>query len=110
VPTTDRVHPTPIYEMVGNFAIFLYLWNRSRRGQVTPAGDIFGRYLILSSAVRFPVEFLRRNPSWLLGLTTAQWMSLAAAIVGVLILIYAHRAAPPSGVVVTGPQVALHTG
>jgi phosphatidylglycerol:prolipoprotein diacylglycerol transferase len=84
VPTTDRVHPTPVYEMIGNFAIFLYLWRR--RSQPLPAGDQFGRYLILSSAVRFPVEFVRRNSPWLLGLTTAQWTAIAAAIVGAVIL------------------------
>jgi prolipoprotein diacylglyceryltransferase len=35
---------------------------------------------------RFLVEFLRRNPDWLLGLTTAQWFSLLSIAVGVLLL------------------------
>ena len=91
VPTTDRVHPTPIYEMVGNFAIFVYLWRRARQGKPLPNGDLFGRYLILSSAIRFPVEFVRRNPAWLLGLTTAQWMAIGAAVVGALILRRVHQ-------------------
>lgn len=84
VPTTERVHPAPVYEMVGLLAIFAYLWRR--RWQPLPPGDPFGRYLVLSSALRFAIEFVRRNPGWLLGLTTAQWMSVAAAAIGAALL------------------------
>jgi phosphatidylglycerol:prolipoprotein diacylglycerol transferase len=89
VPTTERVHPAPIYEMLACFAIFAYLWRH--RLQQPPAGDIFGRYLILSAVVRFLIEFVRRNPAWLVGLTTAQWMSVGLGIVGVLLLRWVRR-------------------
>jgi phosphatidylglycerol:prolipoprotein diacylglycerol transferase len=85
VPTTERVHPTPVYEMVGCLAIFAYLW--SRRTRPLPPGDQFARYLVLSGALRFPIEFVRRNPAWLLGLTTAQWIS-AAMIAGGVALVW----------------------
>lgn len=84
VPTTDRVHPTPIYEAVAYFLIFLYLWRRRR--QEPPTGDLIGRYLILAATVRFLVEFVRRNPAWLAGFTTAQWMSVGLALVGFLLV------------------------
>jgi len=84
VPTTERVHPAPIYEMLACFAIFAYLWRRRRVS--LPVGDAFGRYVILSAIVRFLVEFVRRNPAWLVGLTTAQWMSIGLALVGVGVL------------------------
>jgi phosphatidylglycerol:prolipoprotein diacylglycerol transferase len=84
VPTTERVHPAPLYEMVASLAIFAYLW---RRRHANPsAGDLIGRYLILAAAVRFLIECIRRNPNWLLGLTTAQWTSIGLAALGVVLL------------------------
>lgn len=84
VPTTDFVHPTPLYEAFACFAIFAYLWRR--RWQNPPAGDTLARYFVLAALVRFGVEFVRRNPAWLGGLTTAQWFSIGVALVGVLML------------------------
>jgi phosphatidylglycerol---prolipoprotein diacylglyceryl transferase len=97
VPTTERVHPAPIYEMLACLAIFAYLWRRRLRNP--PTGDLFGRYLILSAIERFLIEFVRRNPDWLVGLTTAQWMSIGIAIVGGLLVrrradATQHRVAP----------------
>jgi phosphatidylglycerol:prolipoprotein diacylglycerol transferase len=84
VPTLERVHPAPIYEAVASFAIFAHLWHRRRRA--ADAGHLAGQYLILAAAVRFVIEFVRRNPAWLAGLTTAQWMSVGAALLGVLLV------------------------
>jgi phosphatidylglycerol:prolipoprotein diacylglycerol transferase len=84
VPTEERVHPAPLYEMLALGALFLHLW--ARRLQNPAPGDLLGRYLVVSSVARFLIEFVRRNPAWLLGLTTAQWFSLGAAIVGVLLV------------------------
>jgi phosphatidylglycerol:prolipoprotein diacylglycerol transferase len=84
VPTTERVHPTPIYEAVACFLIFAYLWRRRR--YETPAGDLVGRYMMLAAVVRFLVEFVRRNPAWLAGFTTAQWMSVGLAVIGFLLV------------------------
>jgi phosphatidylglycerol:prolipoprotein diacylglycerol transferase len=86
VPTTDYVHPTPIYEMLACFAIFAYLWRRRHRHP--PIGDSAARYFILAAVLRFLVEFVRRNPAWLAGLTTAQWFSVAMAIGGALLMRY----------------------
>jgi phosphatidylglycerol:prolipoprotein diacylglycerol transferase len=86
VPTTDYVHPTPIYETLACFAIFVYLWRRQR--QHPPVGDSTARYFILAAVLRFLVEFVRRNPAWLAGLTTAQWFSVAMAVAGVLLMRY----------------------
>jgi phosphatidylglycerol:prolipoprotein diacylglycerol transferase len=84
VPTTERVHPAPVYEAVACFAIFAYLWRQRR--QVACAGNLAGQYLIVAAIVRFLIEFVRRNPSWLAGLTTAQWMSVGAALLGLLLV------------------------
>lgn len=97
VPTNDRVHPAPLYEMLSCLAIFAYLWKE--RHHDMPPGQLFGRYLVLSGAARFAVEFVRRNPPWLIGLTTPQWMSLAAAGLGIILC-----SAKP------GPRRAPHRG
>ncbi len=89
VPTTDRVHPVPIYETIGSFIIFAYLWQR--RWKDPPPGDLMGRYLIWAALLRFVTEFVRRNPAWLIGLTTAQWMSAAALGIGWLLLRTTYR-------------------
>jgi len=91
VPTTERVHPAPVYEMIACFAILAYLWARYR--PELRIGDLFARYLILSGIVRFLIEFIRRNPGWLVGLTTAQWISVGCVVLGVVLL----RRAPQFG-------------
>lgn len=83
VPTTERVHPTPLYELVCYVAIFVALWRQRMR---LPPGHLLGHYLIWSGLARFAVEFLRRNPAWLLGLTTAQVMSLGSMAIGLWLL------------------------
>ncbi len=90
VPTVQRVHPTPLYEMILNLIIFAVLWRQQRPRR--DDGYLLGQYLVYSAVVRFGVEFLRRNPAWLVGLTTAQWMSVGAAALGVALLWWARRA------------------
>ncbi|MGH7787394.1 MAG: prolipoprotein diacylglyceryl transferase [Candidatus Binatia bacterium] len=84
VPTTDAVHPTPIYEMVLYLLIFAGLWRQ--RAWVRPPGSLLGQYLVATGAVRFAVEFVRRNPVVGLGLTLPQWMSLASMTIGCALL------------------------
>ena len=64
VPTTDRVHPTPIYEFLAALVIVYFLWRMGRRAikEKWPAGRIFAWYLIVTSIARFLVEFIRINP------------------------------------------------
>lgn len=95
VPTTERVHPAPVYEMLASFAIFAYLWRR--RLSNPPSGDLIGRYLILAAPVRFLIEFIRRNPHWLFGLTTAQWTSVALVVAGLVLVRQAREPAALAG-------------
>jgi len=88
VPTTDRVHPTPLYEMLLYLAIFAALWRQRRSG--LPPGHLIGQYLVYSGAARFAIEFLRRNPRWIAGLTTAQWFSIASVLLGWQLIRYAR--------------------
>lgn len=91
VPTTERVHPTPIYEAVAYFLIFAHLWRQRFRPHAP--GAPLAQYLLLTGAVRFAVEFVRRNPAVALGLTVAQWVSLASMAVGAFLLSRGRSAA-----------------
>ncbi len=81
VPTPPgvRVQPTPIYETVTMCLLALVLWHL--RDRVRP-GVIFALYLVGSGLERLLVEFIRRNPEVLAGLTAPQLESVAALIAG----------------------------
>ena len=83
VPTLDHVHPTPMYEMLQMACIFGILW--ALRDRLKP-GMLFGLYLVLMAVARFVVEFVRRTPEVLWGLTVHQWVSMGLVVVGVYII------------------------
>ena len=88
-PTVVRVHPTPLYEMAAGLLIGLWLWWRGGKRHGT--GAILGQYLALSGLARFLVEFIRRNPKVIWGLSNAQLASAGAALVGVAITLWAAK-------------------
>ena len=83
VPLDIKLHPTQLYESAAELIIFAILYWRIRRPHAP--GAIISLYLILYSAVRFLVEFVRyheqANP---FGgpLNTSQWISLLLAALG----------------------------
>src|SRR5271170_191223 len=84
VPTTQRVHPTPVYEFLAALLIFWVLWRLGARwmNDGRTIGKLFGVYLILSGIARFLVEFIRINPRSFFGMTNAQTASLFYLLVG----------------------------
>jgi phosphatidylglycerol:prolipoprotein diacylglycerol transferase len=86
-PTFVRVHPTPLYELAAGLLIGAWLWWRA--GKPRPSGAILGEYLILTGIARFLVEFVRRNPKVLWGLSNAQLASAASVIAGIAIVWWA---------------------
>lgn len=83
-PPGVRVHPTSIYEFIQSVIIFAILW--PLRKKAYPDGTIFWLYLILSGLARFAVEFWRVNPAIGLGMTEAQWFSLASIVLGLWLI------------------------
>jgi phosphatidylglycerol---prolipoprotein diacylglyceryl transferase len=88
VPTTDEVHPTPIYESVSVGLIALGLWHL--RGRLAP-GAVFALYLVAVGVERLLVEFIRRNDDVALGLTFAQLVSVALIAAGAAWLVQKRR-------------------
>jgi phosphatidylglycerol:prolipoprotein diacylglycerol transferase len=91
VPTTTKVHPTPIYETLAMGAVALVLWNLRDRYR---AGTLFALYLVLSGLERLLVEFIRRNHEAALGLTLPQLISMGLIVVGAAWLVRDRRAEP----------------
>jgi phosphatidylglycerol---prolipoprotein diacylglyceryl transferase len=91
VPTTQRVHPTPIYELLVALLIAAYLWRRGTKSDRLPAGRITGEYLVLSGVARFLVEFIRINPRIYWGMSNAQVASLGSIVAGILLMLWARR-------------------
>ena len=83
VPTTQEVHPTPIYETLAMGFVAWLLWRWRDRFQ---PGTLMGFYLIFAGIERFLVEFIRRNSDAVAGLTAAQLESIAFVILGAIVL------------------------
>ena len=97
-PTLVPVHPTPLYELAAGLLIGWWLWVRG--GKPRGTGAIVGEYLLLSGTARFLVEFVRRNPKVLWGLSNAQLASLGSVVAGVALVWWASTR------MATGPVAA----
>lgn len=92
VPTTERVHPTPIYETLAGLVFFAILLRL--RDRLAPH-RLFGLYLLLSGTARFLVELIRLNDEIVFGLTQPQLFAAAFALAGAALLAW-RRQAPTS--------------
>jgi phosphatidylglycerol:prolipoprotein diacylglycerol transferase len=95
VPTTQRVHPTPLYELLAALLIAWLLWRAGTKqlpssgARAQPAlasGCVFGLYLILTGLARFLVEFIRINPRSFMGMSNAQAAALISVVAGAALL------------------------
>ena len=97
-PTPLRVHPTQLYEMAYLFVVGWLLVGWRKKG--VSDRHVVGRYLALAGAGRFLIEFVRINTRVALGLTVAQFVSLALVAAGLALVVSglarAPRAARPS--------------
>jgi phosphatidylglycerol---prolipoprotein diacylglyceryl transferase len=87
-PTTERVHPTPIYEFLIWILIAVILWQMGKKALSgeTP-GKIFCGYLILTGVARFLIEFIRINPRSFFGMSNAQTASLVSILLGIILVL-----------------------
>jgi phosphatidylglycerol---prolipoprotein diacylglyceryl transferase len=89
VPDNTPCHPTPVYETILGIIGFIVLWNLRTRGFVD--GKLFMIYLMIASAFRFGIEFLRLNPRLLWGLSEAQLISIVMFLIGSAGILYVER-------------------
>ncbi|HEX5506720.1 MAG TPA: prolipoprotein diacylglyceryl transferase [Thermomicrobiales bacterium] len=75
-----RRQPVQFYEAALDLVLFAVLWRW--RCRLRRDGDIFRLYVVGYALIRFPLEFLRYQPTplALLGLTLVQWLCLASLL------------------------------
>jgi phosphatidylglycerol---prolipoprotein diacylglyceryl transferase len=93
-PTTERVHPTQLYEAVALFAMTVLLLGLRRRGARNHV--VFGSYLLAAGGMRFLIELVRVNEVVFLGLTTAQLFSAAIVVFGAWLLVRPNPGPDPA--------------
>ena len=73
-------HPAQLYELALDLVLFAFLWRR--RCTSFRDGELFRMYVVGYAIIRFPLEFLRYQPTPLdfLGLTLVQWLCIAAGL------------------------------
>lgn len=82
----QKVHPTFFYESLGDFVIFIVLYNLCKKNR-NENGTIISLYFILYGILRFFVEGLRTDSLYFLGMRVSQLVSLALVAIGVVICI-----------------------
>ena len=83
-PTTERVHPTQIYEAIF-LAVLAWVLVRWRRRGVADR-IVLGRYFLLAGGFRFLLEFVRVNTRVAGPLTVAHFFALAIVLLGIVLL------------------------
>jgi phosphatidylglycerol:prolipoprotein diacylglycerol transferase len=87
VPLNVPLHPAQLYESVTEALLFAFLY--WRYGKPHAPGQIIGLYLLISSIIRFLIEFERFHEQALpfgLPLSITQWIAIGLAIAGAIIL------------------------
>lgn len=86
------VYPTPLYEVIMAFILFLILWKI--RKQIHIPGMMFGIYLMLNGLERFFIELIRVNSKYTVAgvpFTQAELISSLLFIAGVILVSYSIR-------------------
>lgn len=73
-------HPVQLYELISDLILGAILWRR--RDTSFRDGELFRGYVLGYAIIRFPIEFLRYQPTPVpfLGLTLVQWLCIASVL------------------------------
>jgi prolipoprotein diacylglyceryltransferase len=93
------MHPSQLYEVGFNLIAAGTIIRFGRR--VPVPGDLLKLYLLAAVAFRFLVEFVRANPTGLLGLTSPQWVLIPLG--ALLVFHFARQARRRAWAVPTAP-------
>jgi phosphatidylglycerol:prolipoprotein diacylglycerol transferase len=89
VPSSIPVYPTPLFEVfVSCIAVGVLLKMRKLE---LKEGRLFFTFLIFSGLPRFIVEYIRRNPELISGLSQAQVVGILFVLTGIIGWIYTGR-------------------
>jgi len=86
------VYPTPLYEVIVCFVLFLILWRI--RHQIKLPGMLFGIYLMMNGMERFFIELIRVNTRYHvagISFTQAEMISSLLFICGLLLVVFSLK-------------------
>jgi phosphatidylglycerol:prolipoprotein diacylglycerol transferase len=86
------VYPTPLYEVIVCFILFLILWRL--RPYIKIPGMMFGIYLMMNGVERFFIELIRVNTKYHVGglaFTQAELISSLLFVAGLLLVLNAKK-------------------
>ncbi len=86
------VYPTPIYEVILAFILFMVLWKIRHR--IKLPGMMFGIYLMLNGFERFFIELIRVNSKYTvagISFTQAELISSILFVTGLLLVIFSIK-------------------
>ncbi|MEO8100285.1 MAG: prolipoprotein diacylglyceryl transferase [Acidobacteriota bacterium] len=95
VPLEVAIHPAQLYESFTEVLVFAFLYRRFNKPHAP--GRIIGLYLVISSIMRFLIEFVRFHQQatpFGLPLSLTQWIALALLLAGVVLLVKTGRNKP----------------
>ena len=78
------VHQTALYDMIGAFVLFLFLYWLARKPR--HEGVLFAVFALWYGSMRIVTDFLRVDKRFY-GLTGSQWTSIAAVVISAILLI-----------------------
>lgn len=92
-------HPFFLYEALGNLLILMFLlfWEKKSRkwapafAGVVPTGRLFFSYLLLYNVLRFSLEFLRADSTFIYGIRLNAAVSLVLAVVAIGLILFNER-------------------
>lgn len=88
----EKVHPTFLYESIGDILIGLFLLYFAKRKKVS--GDVFLLYIFLYSLLRFFVESFRTDSLYIGPIRTAQLVSVIGIGFAIIFYIKHHKISP----------------
>lgn len=96
VPLNVALHPVQIYLSLADFALCIILLAAAARKKFD--GQVMLLYVILYAVLRGTLEGFRGDPRGeLMGLSTSQWISIAAGLGGVLLYVWRSKQARTPG-------------
>jgi phosphatidylglycerol:prolipoprotein diacylglycerol transferase len=98
--TVLAVHPTQLYETALGFVMFVVLWRF--RAHKHAEGWLFGMWMVFAGVERFVIEFFRaKDDRFVMGFTLAQFIAIAIALAGILVMAARRRTGPTVPAVAT---------
>ncbi len=88
----EYYHPLFLYESLLNLLnVGFLLWVSRRFSDRLKKGDVFLLYLVIYPTIRFFLEFLRLDPSYIAGININQAIAAVVAVASLGFLIWRHR-------------------